>query len=196
MYWILTITLKTHKKHQNHKPNYCSCFKFRFLALNWLFPCYTKAIMNILWCPVLSSEFHSYTEFQYVIILTFLETQSLPHRFFNEVTFWTWLISSCLRFWFLVSFLSGPSTSTFSSKTGTCIPTSFCCRSTLSIGTHSSKRLLTKIKEGIFFDFYQGISFVIKLHIHFIPHNDVDSTLYALWLVKNPRFISQSMRRV
>ena len=59
-------------------------------------------------------------------------------------TFCTWLISSCLRFWFLVSFLSGPSVpwSIFSSGMWG-LSSGFSCKWTRSPGTHSSRRLLT-----------------------------------------------------
>ena len=61
-------------------------------------------------------------------------------------TFWTWLISSCLRFWFLVIFLS-----VLSARSVTTICVSPCgplssirwFKSTLSSGTHSSRRRLT-----------------------------------------------------
>ena len=64
-------------------------------------------------------------------------------------TFWTWLISSCLRFWLRVIFRSLPSMTSAMIEHGTsgCVFDSiFCLRSKRSIVVHSSRRRFTSKK--------------------------------------------------
>lgn len=64
-------------------------------------------------------------------------------------TLWTWLISSCFRFWFLVIFLSGPSTGSMLDRSASLrlVSMIFFSDSNRSRVIHSSRRLLSDEKQ-------------------------------------------------